>query len=55
MALGSDFDGTVTTSLDTSELAVITQELISLGLSETTIRKVMGENVKRFLTQKLPD
>ena len=55
VALGSDFDGTVTTSLDTSELAVITQELISLGLSETTIRKVMGENVKRFLTQKLPD
>lgn len=55
VALGSDFDGTVTTSLDTSELAAITQELVSLGLSEATIRKVMGENVKRFLLEQLPD
>lgn len=54
IALGSDFDGTVTTSLDTSELAAITHELLKLGLSEQAIRKVMGENVKRFLSEHLP-
>lgn len=55
VALGSDFDGTVTTSLDTSELAAITHELLALGVSERTIRKVMGENVKRFLSEHLPE
>lgn len=54
VALGSDFDGTVTTSLDTSELAAITHELLALGMSESTIRKVMGGNVKRFLSEHLP-
>jgi len=54
VALGSDFDGTVTTTLDTSELAAITQALIDLGMPETSIRKVMGGNVKRFLAENLP-
>ncbi len=55
VALGSDFDGTVKTTLDTSEMAIITQELLKRGVSEQTIRKVMGENVKRFLEENLPD
>ena len=55
VALGSDFDGTVTTSLDTSELAAITQQLLDQGLPESAIRKVMGGNVKRFLTENLPE
>ncbi len=55
VALGSDFDGTVTTMLDTSELAVITQELLNAGMSEPVIRKVMGGNVERFLRENLPD
>ncbi len=55
VALGSDFDGTVTTSLDTSELAAITQELMNLGLAEADLRQVMGGNVKRFLTENLPE
>lgn len=55
VALGSDYDGTVTTSLDTSELAAITHELLRQGLSEARIRKVMGENAKRFFAENLPD
>ena len=53
VALGSDFDGTVETALDTSELAAITQELISAGVDEDVIAKVMGENVYRFLSKNL--
>ena len=55
VALGSDFDGSVTTHLDTSELAIITQELRRQGMSERVIKKVMGGNVKRFLLENLPD
>lgn len=54
VALGSDFDGTVTTSLDTSELAAITHELIEQGMDEHVIRKVMGENVLTFFAANLP-
>jgi len=54
VALGSDYDGTVTTSFDTSKLAVITHELLKQGMGEVQIRKVMGENAKRFLAENLP-
>lgn len=54
VSLGSDFDGAVTTALDTSELAAITQALLDLGISEQQIRKVMGENLMRFLKAQLP-
>lgn len=54
IALGSDFDGTVETQLDTSELAAITQALSDQGLEPRVIRKVMGENVRRFLLENLP-
>ncbi|NHK28748.1 peptidase M19 [Parvularcula flava] len=55
VALGSDFDGTVTTELDTSELAAITDRLLYLGMSTDDIRKVMGENVLRYLSENLPE
>jgi len=55
VALGSDYDGTVTTLLDTSELAAITHELLAQGMAEPQIRKVMGENVLRFFTENLPE
>lgn len=55
VALGSDFDGAVKTALDTSELAAITQALKNRGVKEATIRKVMGENVQRFLRENMPD
>ena len=54
VALGSDYDGTVTVSLDTSELAALTDALLRAGMDKATIRKVMGENAKRFLTENLP-
>ena len=54
VALGSDFDGTVTTALDTSELAAITDALLRAGMDEATIRKVMGENARRFFRENLP-
>jgi membrane dipeptidase len=54
VALGSDFDGTVTTSFDGSEMAVITQALLEANLSEQQIRKVMGENMLVYLQTYLP-
>lgn len=54
VALGSDFDGAVTTTFDVSELAALTQALIDAGLSDQTIAKVMGGNVAGFLAQALP-
>lgn len=54
VALGSDFDGAVRTSLDTSELAALTQALMDRGLSETTIAKVMGGNMLRVMREVLP-
>ncbi len=54
IALGSDFDGTVETHLDSSELAAITQALLNEDMEPRVIRKVMGENVRRFLLENLP-
>jgi len=54
VALGSDYDGAVTVPFDTSELAVLTEAMMRSGFSENEIRKVMGENVKRFLLDNLP-
>jgi microsomal dipeptidase-like Zn-dependent dipeptidase len=54
VSLGSDFDGTVTTSFDGSEMAVITQALLDANLSEQQIRKVMGENMLVYLQTYLP-
>ena len=53
VSLGSDFDGSVNTSLDTSELAALTQAMLDAGLSEEQIRKVTGENMVRVLRARL--
>jgi membrane dipeptidase len=53
ISLGSDFDGSVETAFDTSELAALTHALIEIGLSEDDIRKVMGENLIRVLQARL--
>ncbi|WP_419537054.1 dipeptidase [Endozoicomonas sp.] len=55
IALGSDFDGGTKVSLDASELAVLTELMMRKGFSETEIRKVMGENVQKFLMKHLPE
>ncbi len=53
VALGSDFDGSVTTAFDTSELAALTQAFLDEGLSEDQIAKVMGGNMIRVLRARL--
>ncbi len=54
VSLGSDFDGATTPQFDTSELAILTQEMIDAGFSEQEIAKVMGENAIRLLLEQLP-
>ena len=54
VALGSDYDGAVTVPFDTSELAILTETMLRSGFSENEIRKVMGDNVRRFLLDNLP-
>lgn len=55
VSLGSDFDGSVGTAFDASELPALTQALMDAGLTETQIRKVMGENMLRVLQASLPE
>tara|TARA_R110000824_G_scaffold3839_8_gene18370 strand:+ start:3701 stop:4936 length:1236 start_codon:yes stop_codon:yes gene_type:complete len=49
VALGSDFDGAVTTRFDTSGVVQITQALLDAGFSEAEIRAVMGLNALRVI------
>jgi microsomal dipeptidase-like Zn-dependent dipeptidase len=55
VALGSDFDGTVTTPFDASEMPALTSALMAKGLDAETIRLVMGENQIRFFLENLPE
>jgi microsomal dipeptidase-like Zn-dependent dipeptidase len=54
IALGSDWDGSVTTPIDASQLPHLTQALLDAGLTQTEVRAVMGSNMSRFLAQHLP-
>jgi microsomal dipeptidase-like Zn-dependent dipeptidase len=54
VALGSDYDGTITTTFDASEYAVLTDRLMAAGLDEDQVRQVMGENTIRFFLENLP-
>ncbi len=53
VALGSDFDGSVKTAFDTSELAALTQAMLDEGLSKTQIRKIAGGNMLRVVRARL--
>lgn len=55
VALGSDYDGATKVSFDTSELAILTQTMLERGFTRAEVRRVMGENVRRFLLENLPD
>ena len=48
IALGSDWDGSVTTPIDASQLPHLTQALLDAGLTQTEVRAVMGGNMARF-------
>ena len=54
VALGSDYDGSVTTPFDITGLPVIVEHLLSYGFTTDEIAKVMGENVRDFLLKNLP-
>lgn len=54
IALGSDYDGTVATTFDVSEIAVLTQTMLDEGFTEEEIRAVMGGNMLRYLREQLP-
>jgi membrane dipeptidase len=51
VALGSDFDGAVTTGFDTAGLVNVTQALVDRGFTDEEIAKVMGGNLLRLLAQ----
>ncbi|MTH77433.1 membrane dipeptidase [Paracoccus aestuariivivens] len=53
VALGSDFDGSVDAPFDASDLAVLTQALMDVGLNDDQISKVMGGNMIRYLAETL--
>lgn len=53
VSLGSDYDGTVKTAFDTSELPALTSALLEAGLTEAQVRKVMGENMVRVMRARL--
>jgi membrane dipeptidase len=55
VALGSDFDGAVTTPFDTTGLVQITDAMLAAGYSEQEIHLIMGENVMVFLSENLPE
>ena len=55
VALGSDWDGAVTTPIDASDLAYLTSALINRGLTPEEIRAVMGGNTIRYFLEHLPD
>jgi microsomal dipeptidase-like Zn-dependent dipeptidase len=54
IALGSDFDGAVSTEFDTTGLVLLTQALQENGYRDADIRLVMGGNAVRFLRENLP-
>lgn len=55
VALGSDFDGAVTTPFDVTGLPLITQALMQEGFTAAEIARIMGGNVIRVLLASLPD
>jgi microsomal dipeptidase-like Zn-dependent dipeptidase len=54
VALGSDFDGAVTTSFDASNIILLTEALIQEHFSDKEIKKIMGGNQIEFLKHNLP-
>ena len=54
VALGSDFDGAVTTPFDATGLAQLTDALLAEGFDDEEIGLIMGGNVLRVLAETLP-
>ncbi|WP_193164835.1 dipeptidase [Microbulbifer hainanensis] len=54
VALGSDYDGSVATAFDVSELDLLTGEMLKQGFTKEEIRRVMGQNMRDFFLAQLP-
>jgi microsomal dipeptidase-like Zn-dependent dipeptidase len=54
VALGSDFDGAVSTPFDTTGLVQLTDALLAQGFTDDEVEKIMGGNVVRLLLENLP-
>ncbi len=55
VALGSDFDGAVTTPFDVTGLPALTEALIDTGFSDADIEAIMGGNIINLLSRTLPN
>ncbi|TCI85712.1 dipeptidase [Tenacibaculum sp. M341] len=55
VALGSDFDGSVTTPIDVTGYQYIVEEMLQQNFSKREIEMIMGENLKNFLLKNLPN
>ncbi|MGB4974885.1 MAG: dipeptidase [Cyclobacteriaceae bacterium] len=55
VALGSDFDGSITAPFDISGVALITEALMNNGFTDEEIIKIMGGNIIKLLNENLPD
>jgi microsomal dipeptidase-like Zn-dependent dipeptidase len=55
VGLGSDFDGAVPVPFDATGLVQLTDALLEAGLGEEAVAMVMGGNVRRLLSETLPD
>ena len=54
IALGSDYDGAATVPFDVTGLPLLVEEMMKEGFTESEIRAIMGENIKRYLLKQLP-
>ncbi len=54
VALGSDFDGAVSTPFDAARMAALTEALLAAGFDETETVAIMGGNALRLLRVMLP-
>jgi microsomal dipeptidase-like Zn-dependent dipeptidase len=55
VALGSDFDGAVTTAFDVSETALLVDALFAEGFTPDEVRLALGENVLALFARLLPE
>jgi microsomal dipeptidase-like Zn-dependent dipeptidase len=53
VSLGSDYDGSIESQFDTSELAALTHEMLKLGFTTDHIKKIMGGNMLRVINASL--
>jgi len=54
VALGSDYDGSVTVPFDITGFPLLVDEMLQQGFTPSEIKLIMGENVKRFWLNNLP-